>query len=47
MEVESAPSDVEKEVQMLQKFNASITHINEHLQTTLHNLDALSESVAQ
>ena len=47
MEVESAPSEVEKEIQMLQKCNAAIAHINEHLKTTLHNLDALSESVAQ
>ena len=47
MEVEPAPSEAEKEIQMLQKCNEAITHINENLRTTLHNFDVLSESVAQ
>lgn len=47
MEVEPAPSEVEREIQMLQKCNAAISHINENLKATLHNLDVLSESVAQ
>lgn len=45
MEVESTNSDTEADLKTLQECNAVISKLNQNLQTTLTNLDTLSESI--
>lgn len=47
MEVETDSLSVEKEIQILQDCNTAISRINQNLQTTLGNLDSLSNSIAR
>ena len=45
MEVETKEPEVDKELAVLHSCNETITKINQHLSTTLANLDSLSASI--